>query len=195
MKKLHSIIKAIVELLGYVAAGIGVIPVLYWCLKRLSRRVWGGRDKWTAKYRYNHSEYYTGDDIQRTLVKNNNLPWISPVPQKIGDCYVVDLDKERILSEIHEIDIEYDNQIPLKYTLKLYNRGTPRYTEPVCRARDNLYGTIRVSQKFPPTRVERIEIMITEPNVDDNGQPYHWKIYGIRLKEAKLLGRFVHRFI
>ena len=195
IEKLYRRISSIVIVVGYIAAAIGIVSLIYWGVKLIFEKIWPGREEWEVRYRYDSHSYYTGNDLQRTLKRGNTLFWVSPVPQQIGNYYQVDLKKERIISEVQEIDIEFDNQIPLKYTLKLFNRGIPQYQEPNHRARDNIYGVGRVSQKFPPTKVQRIEIMIAKPNTDESGKPYHWKIYGIRLREVKLFHRFIEKDI
>lgn len=155
---------------------------------------WGDRKGWSARYRQN-SDFYMGNDLQKTLIKANKLFWRSPLPQKIGDCYQIDLGKERIISGFYEIDIERDNEVPAKYTLKLYNKGGIRESEPNHLVRNNIYGVGRVHQEFPATKVQRIEIMISKPTLDDNGQPYHWKIYGFELTEVMFFGHFIKRRI
>ena len=162
------------------------------------KRLWPGREGWSARYNHNSSIHTipAGDDLQRTLIRDNKRFWISPFPQKTGDYYQIDLKKERIISGFYEIDIEFDNQIPLKYLLRFYNRGGIKETEPNHLARrEPIRGRGRVIEQFPPIKVQRIEIIILEPNLDKDGNPYHWKIYGFELEEVMFLRHFLRRKI
>ena len=113
---------------------------------------------------------------------------MSKNPQRSGDCFQIDLAKERIIAGFDEIDIERDNQVPAKYTLKLLDKNGDR-------ARDDVSGIARVKRKFPPTKVQYIEIMVSEPTVNNNGEPYLWKIFGFELVEVMLFGHFIKRKI
>jgi len=161
------------------------------------KRLWPGREGWSIRYNHNSSIHNTqaGDDLQRTLIRDNKCFWISPFPQKAGDYYQIDLKKERIISGFYEIDIEFDNQIPFKYSLVLYNRGGIKETEPTHLAEYRIHGKGRVIEKFPPIKVQRIEIVILEPNLDEGGNPYLWKIYGFELEEVMFFRHFLRRKI
>lgn len=177
--------------------GIGIpifLGLLYWVGQRMYRGIWGGRKGWSARYRHN-SDFYMGNDLQKTLIRGNKLFWLCPFPQKIGDYCQIDLGKEKVISGFYEIDIERDNLIPDEYELRLYNKGAIQETEPNHIARDPIYGNARVYVEFPPIKVQRIEIRIRKPNLDENGKPYHWKIYGFELCEVMFLQHFIRKRI
>lgn len=162
------------------------------------KRLWPGREGWSIRYNHNSSIHTISatNDLQRTLTRGNRCFWISPFPQKVGDYYQIDLKKERIISGFYEIDIETDNQIPLKYSLVLYNRGGIKETEPTHLAIiDRIRGKGRVIEKFPPIKVQRIEIVILEPNLDKDGSPHFWKIFGFELEEVMFFRHFIRRRI
>jgi len=185
-------------LLWFLAAlgSLGGIPTIYIVGRWMYRRKWPGRENWAVSYkRKGDKKIYAEDDLQRILIKGNKRHWASAYRQQAGDWWAIDLGKGRIISGFEEIDIETDEHIPFEYSLRLYDKGRIKGLEAKHIARDAIRGKGRVRQEFPPTRLQRIEIRISKPNLDDNRNPYEWKIYGFELAEVMFFKRFLRRRI
>jgi len=174
---------------------VSLVLSLIWGLLKIYSWLWKPQRRgWSAKYIHKilkdgkyYSNWDVANELQRTLDRNNRRFWHSNFPQQEGSSYQITLDKERIISGFYEIDIERDNNVPCQYALRLYNRGGDKRLEPNHMARHQICGAGRVSEEFPPIKVQRIEIVITKANLDESGKPYLWKIYGFDLKEMMLL--------
>ena len=182
--------------LGIIGTLITILGFIRWVVQPMYRRMWPGREGWSVRYKHN-SDVYMESDLQRILVRDNTSYWRSLFTQAVGDYYQIQLQKEMVIDGFCEIDIETDNQIPLEYSLRLYNKGKGKLGikegEPNNIAREPICGKGRVSTRFPPVKVQRIEVRIRKPNLDDNKQPYFWKIFGFELSEVMFFRHFVRR--
>jgi len=160
------------------------------------RWIWGGREGWEATYSYNSTKDM-GKELQRILIKDNGRFWRSPVPQSKGAYLKVKIKKIGLLKRGRVIDaIEFDadsgNEIPQLASIIFYRvRGDNwGYT------RKHLTATHKIiTERFSPVKIDGFGIQINVPNYDDNGKPYHWKIFNFRLREVKLFGRWIRRWI
>ncbi len=181
----------IFTLLGKVLSLFAILQILYLGGLWMCKRVWRGRELWQAQYCYG-SQFDNGYELQGTLLRHNRLFWCSPCPQQIGHYYQIDLGKERVIRKIYD-NSPPRNEVPYKWELRLYNRGGDKRTEPNHIARKPIFGRGIADIQFLPTKVERIQIRIVQPNLDNHQNPYFWHIYGFELEEVIFLGHFIGR--
>lgn len=162
----------------------------------MCRWIWGGRAGWEVIYFHDSTEDM-GDELQRILIKDNGRFWRSSAPQS-KDAYLrVKIKKSGFLKRGRVIDaIRFDadsgNEIPELASIRFYRvRGNNwRY------ARKELIATHKIiTEEFSPIKIDGFGIRINTINRDDNGRPYHWTIYNFRLREVKLFGRWIRRWI
>lgn len=160
------------------------------------RWLWPNREGWTAEYHVG-KEMYVEDDLQRIIVKDNTRAWRSPDTQSKGNYLRVRIKKSGRLKRGRVIDaIQFDadsgNEIPERPYILFY------------RIHDNNWGYKRehltanhgiVNECFPPIKIDGFGVKIIVLNYNLDGEPYHWKIHNFRLREVKLLGHFVKRWI
>ena len=142
------------------------------------RKIWPTRDTWIVEFRHNGNKIRT-PDLRTTLSKDKRAEWVSPNPQSIGDTYIIDLGKYRLIDGIEFYERIPSSEFPKKWTLSLMGEWENLVASPP------IHGEGRIIQEFPPVKLQIIEIMIGEPNTMDDGTPYHWRIQNIYLREIK----------
>lgn len=166
---------------GGIVVGSILSPLLLglwsWGVKCMFRRFWPSPDEKRRAWRYLTSY---GESNKRWTEDG----WRSPKPQQIEAFFEIDLQKERYIKAIQFYHGE-SFETPKKWymTISAKNRGYRFFDTNLVRKQGE--GLIMVYLR-EPQNVQFIRVVIAQPEVGQNGQPYYWTIKAIRLKEIRL---------
>lgn len=173
---------------GWVLVGIGLFGVLCLVAYGFSKKIWPNRDKWIAEFKHDSIMAKGTLDLQQTLNKDWRTSWTSPKPLASGDIYRISLGKHRWVDGIEFYEKQPTNQFPGKWTLLLENEWGGLVDQPI-------QSEGRIVIEFPSRKIYAIAIQVIQPNLNDDGRPYDWRIENVCLREVKLFHRWLRMLI
>lgn len=147
--------------------------------------MWPSRDNWTAHC----LPWKDGDPNKGAPELNANLPlhypgqrWCQMRNMRVGDYYQVDMQKDRVISEVHLLCM--GGRHPKKYRIEIAKN------EAMDSFEDKGIYCGPIHRKFEkPCKFRVIKFTIVEPDILPNNEPHSWCVYDVIFKEARLFGR------
>ena len=115
---------------------------------------------------------------------NNEEGWRSSQPQKSGAFFEIDLRKERIIKAIQFYHGD-SFETPKKWYMFIMRKSHDFGFFGCNIVRKEGQGSIIVFLE-EPQKLQFIQVIIVEPEIQKNGQPYYWTIKEVKLREVRI---------
>lgn len=169
-----------------IVGGVILLMALVVCI---AKKIWP--PVWDWEFQTNYSKFW--ESVFNKGKKR--IDWASSKPQREGDFYKLNLQKERVISGIW-FDHGMTNEVPEEWTITFYNAfggfAIPNKdtTKPFINGKD----TIRIQELERPVKVQYIMVQIKKKRMKDT-EAYYWRIGHITLRENRLLKRYCRKVI
>jgi len=148
-------------------------------------KLWPHREGWSADC----NELTNALEPNKAWQGGSATKWTHQKPMEIGDYFMLDICKPRIISRIR-LDTEEPRR-PTKYNLSIKANKYSNWED------IGEFSTLDV-KLTKPKKITKIKWTITEPSAfkwPDNNKPVAWAIFDIWLTEVRLFGKWWHKVI
>jgi len=164
--------------------GLSIPVIIRFLLRVLGvKPMWPSREKWNAHCK----PWHEGEPNKGAPELNANLPlhypgqrWCQMRNMEKGDYYQVDMQKDRLISELHLVCME--GRYPKKYRIEIAKSDAMDSLENLGEYDGPIHHKFKKSRKF---RV--VKFTIVEPDILEGGGMHSWCIYDVIFTEVRFL--------